>query len=808
MSSNQEDYESGEQGDFGLDLFTEQDLVDRLVQSVTDDDLYQVVFWIKRLQEKGWIENINDGHSASTMSPIVAASSKDIQNRNRNLILRVLRAKGGVLPSGDDAVWLELIQPWAIELLEATRDSEHEDEKVVEFLLEANDDEAERWIAYNLSQQDENTHQPQQRSHSLPTAGPSSGRSTSLPSRYTPLTSMSSKFDHQEQQYGSSPQYKPVPPPSARDSSLAPVNESTSSNNLGYIDLTNSRSPSPVPKAEPTEEDSSVLLHHRSASAASTTSRKPSTTPHPTNNSFSKGKGRATETPEITSSARAHLRIDNLPLNYTDQDLSNLFSDCGGLLESSIQDQTLDSSWGLITFKSLLSARHAYAVKIGKVVKGGIRGLQLKIYSSEGEPVEPHVAVSPTATRSEQQQQQTSTSTIGSNGNGNLNGAAGGETGGGERYSMGFSGGSRPNEGGGGTRGPIYSGQDAAFAASNNSNNIYNGGGGVGQPQQQMGNFSHPGPMPFQGRFFPRPRVPYIFTAAELARRVYLGGLPFGISEDEVGRIFSEKAKVKARVLRVKNSPDGSHAFAFVQHPDSITADFAIKCLHGQVYAGHLLQLEHVNELAHRWLFSLTLYGFPPNWEYRDVSDFLISTIGSFTGLRVSKPFNRPLELNVKVELRYETELRWAANELNGLIVQNQQIVAEVDQIGIRKKIERELAFEKLQEKLINPPQPQGQVVGLSSDGGGYNPYDPSGGTTNGYDPNYPGGGGSGSTPIRSRPAPPPPPPPAAKRSKTSTSSSTTTTESSLQPSVLAIQEEEEREESVNPFSPRWMMGG
>lgn len=61
MSNNQEGFE--EQGDFGLDLFTEQDLVDRLVQSVTDDDLYQVVFWIKRLQEKGWSENINDGRA-------------------------------------------------------------------------------------------------------------------------------------------------------------------------------------------------------------------------------------------------------------------------------------------------------------------------------------------------------------------------------------------------------------------------------------------------------------------------------------------------------------------------------------------------------------------------------------------------------------------------------------------------------------------------------------------------------------------------------------------------------------------------
>ena len=61
MNGSQEELEGGEQGDYGLDLFTEQDLVDRLVQAVTDEDLYQVVFWIKRLEEKGWLENINDG---------------------------------------------------------------------------------------------------------------------------------------------------------------------------------------------------------------------------------------------------------------------------------------------------------------------------------------------------------------------------------------------------------------------------------------------------------------------------------------------------------------------------------------------------------------------------------------------------------------------------------------------------------------------------------------------------------------------------------------------------------------------------
>jgi len=61
------------------------------------------------------------------MTPLVAAASKETQTRNRNLIVRVLRAKGAELPSGDDAIWLELIRPWAIEMVETKTDPENEE---------------------------------------------------------------------------------------------------------------------------------------------------------------------------------------------------------------------------------------------------------------------------------------------------------------------------------------------------------------------------------------------------------------------------------------------------------------------------------------------------------------------------------------------------------------------------------------------------------------------------------------------------------------------------------------------------------
>lgn len=407
-------------------------------------------------------------------------------------------------------------------------------EKVVKYLLASTEDEAGSWIALNLGTdrqtQDEDSSR-NQRSRSLPTAGPSTGRAHSLPSQYTPLgagKSSSSARVEQRNRNRETPPLVPTPQP-----------------HLGFIDLTDSRTPSPEPKLEPVEQSLSSLT-----STSRTQSRNSSTR-------RDKGKGRASDSPD-RHSAKAHLRIDNLPIRYTRADLRELFSDMTGIVDAS--DPTLteggDASWGLITFKNLMLAQHAYANKIGKVAPGGVRGLQMKIYAESGEPIPPHVAVEPIA----------AVNGIGSNGASNGESVAQGGGANGERYTVGFSGGASA----GGERGQIYSAQDAARTplANGNSNGggrgwgggNLGGGGGGGPPN---GNFSsRPGSMFPPPRFFPRPRVPYIFTAAELARRVFVGSLPCGITEDEVGRIFSEKARVTARILRVKNAPDGSHAIA------------------------------------------------------------------------------------------------------------------------------------------------------------------------------------------------------------------------------------------------------
>lgn len=145
----------------------------------------------------------------------------------------------------------------------------------------------------------------------------------------------------------------------------------------------------------------------------------------------------------------------------------------------------------------------------------------------------------------------------------------------------------------------------------------------------------------------------------------------------------------------------------------------------------------------------------------RTVSDFLIQHIGSFAGLRVNPPpvytMSSRAELRVQVELRYETELRWAFGELNGRVVDGRQITCEVDQPWVRKKMETEIAFQNLQQSML--------AGSSASVNGEYDPHNPSGSRSNAaqrsqtYDQAFPTLDG-GATPGGGRRPPPPPPPP------------------------------------------------
>ncbi|GAA5827349.1 hypothetical protein JCM3770_003069 [Rhodotorula araucariae] len=186
-----------------------------------------------------------------------------------------------------------------------------------------------------------------------------------------------------------------------------------------------------------------------------------------------------------------------------------------------------------------------------------------------------------------------------------------------------------------------------------------------------------PKPNPYVQSIEPAP-FRYL-TAAELRRRLYFGNLDIQVSEGDILTILNNRAGVTGRIKRIGRTKD--HTWVIVQVADSKVAQKALR-IHGQVYNGHLLQVEPVNELLHRWRFSLVLVGLPTSWTYHDVCDFLIATIRSFPSLAMlgahySSDHSRMLR-TVVVELRYEKELQSARGQLDGRIVEDVQICATI----------------------------------------------------------------------------------------------------------------------------------
>ncbi|GAA5868634.1 hypothetical protein JCM3774_003606 [Rhodotorula dairenensis] len=685
------------------DLFSVDDLVDRLVGAVNKCDVAACLFYIRQLEMRKQVHLVNQPHSSTNQTALMSAAVKE-STRAAQILIRILARKGAKMPPADSkADWLADVQTWAIELVETPVQPDSEHDRETGMLLTLDYDAAQEWCMKNLPP-------PEQSDDGLEDYGGytsddlGNGRASSVP-----LADVNSR--QQGDQRAMTADLPRPSGPAANPDSVRNGNGGLSARAAGkrparstlsemVIDLTDSRTPSPAPKAEDVE---AVIPNGRPSSRSDRKRPRLRSSPPP-----QAGEGREPRQPEV----RAHLHVSNLPDDFSTAELAAVFEGIPGVLEVEVHGHP-GAPFGYISLASLATAQHAYALKHNTLPRDGApKKIELKIYSADGLPLDPHRQVEPVV------------------------------------------------------------------------NNLHGGGpgGGIGGAPHVFNNYRGPmqGAMPLR---YPRPRVPFHFTAAELARRVYLGCLRWGISEAEVAALFHERAGVVAKVLRVMNAHDGSHAFGFVQLPDAITADHAIKVLHGTVSDGHLLQVEHVNELNHRWLWSLTLHNLPLRWDYRDVSDFLISTIGSFAGLivRHAPPYSgdaHAVELHVRVELRYETELRWAFKELNGMMIDRQPVRAVIDQPRVRREVENELAFEQLAQGIAVGQQapvatPMSSVHG-DVGAGGYDPRDPTGSNGNG-----------GATPTQRRPQPPPPPPPPAPPKA----------------AVPALDDE-----ALNPFSPKWLM--
>ncbi|BGP33022.1 hypothetical protein JCM10296v2_004811 [Rhodotorula toruloides] len=673
-------------------LLAPEEHVDRLVSTVKDADVAQALFWLRQLEKSGKGDLINRGHTETGMSAIVTAGSKE-QSRAAAILVRVFAAKGAKLPEiAQSSDWIQLVESWAIEMLEGELEKENEggksesafavSERDARMLLEMSYDDAEQWCRENLPpperEVDEGADQLDDGYISDEALRAMSAPPADQKLEGQPGVRSSTVDVVQGQRASSPPELRPPVRAADRPVKAEPAD---------VIDLTASRSPSSISKEEEVE-----------ASLANGAPASPGTSPHQKKRSRSRSPdtdARRNRDREPQPEARAHLRVDNLPADFTDNDLVRLFEGVPGVIDAEThRNAETGVLWGFVSLVSIATAQHAHAMKDGTYARPNeTRALQLKIYSADGQPMDPHRPVEPVTN--------------------NVNGWS----------------------------------QNYQNRHPQDQQQFPQGGGGFNGPRQ--------------GGFYraPRPRVPIIFTAAELAARVYCGSLRYGVTYEEVGSLFSGRAGVQAQVLKVMHSQDESHSFAFVKLPDAITAQHAIRNLHGTMHDGHLLQIEPVNELGHRWRFSLTLHRLPLRWQYRDVSDFLIQHIGSFTGLRVNPPsmytMSSRAELRVQVELRYETELRWAFGELNGRVVDGRQITCEVDQPWVRKKMETELAFQNLQQSML--------AGSSASVNGEYDPHNPSGSRSGAaqrsqtYDQAFPTLDG-GATPGGGRRPPPPPP--------------------------------------------------
>lgn len=72
---------------------------------------------------------------------------------------------------------------------------------------------------------------------------------------------------------------------------------------------------------------------------------------------------------------------------------------------------------------------------------------------------------------------------------------------------------------------------------------------------------------------------------------IYVGNLPYGISEDELRDIFSEYGEVSSANIITDKSSGRSKGFGFIEMSDNSEADKAIKALNESTIKGRQIKV-------------------------------------------------------------------------------------------------------------------------------------------------------------------------------------------------------------------------
>ena len=81
-----------------------------------------------------------------------------------------------------------------------------------------------------------------------------------------------------------------------------------------------------------------------------------------------------------------------------------------------------------------------------------------------------------------------------------------------------------------------------------------------------------------------------------MAKRIYVGGLPYSVTEDQLGGIFSPHGTVRDAQIIMDRFTGQSKGFAFVEMETDEEADRAIAALDGTSFGGRTLRVNEARE--------------------------------------------------------------------------------------------------------------------------------------------------------------------------------------------------------------------
>jgi RNA recognition motif-containing protein len=80
-----------------------------------------------------------------------------------------------------------------------------------------------------------------------------------------------------------------------------------------------------------------------------------------------------------------------------------------------------------------------------------------------------------------------------------------------------------------------------------------------------------------------------------VANRLYVGGLPFETTDDELKKMFDPSGTVTSATVAVDKGTGRSKGFGFVEMPDDEEAKSAVSSLNGTTVGGREIKVEVAN---------------------------------------------------------------------------------------------------------------------------------------------------------------------------------------------------------------------